>query len=72
MIDTPDRHKARRLCHVNMLKKYHGKETDGATVFAFQNADETEQETPLDEVDDDCVVFRNSDALRDVKNKLSH
>ena len=59
-------------CHVNMLKKYHGKETDSATVCAFQNADETEQETALDKVDDDCVVFRNSDALRDVKNKLSH
>ena len=40
VIDTPDRHKARRLCHVNMLEKYHGKETDGAAVCTFQNADE--------------------------------
>ena len=72
VIDTPDRHKARRLCHVNMLKKYHGKETHSATVCAFQNADETEQETALDEVDEGYVVFRNSDALRDLTNKLSH
>ena len=26
----------------------------------------------MDEVDDSCVVFRNSDALRDLTNKLSH
>ena len=54
------------------MKKYHGKETHSATVCAFQNADETEQETALDEVDEGYVVFRNSDALRDLTNKLSH
>ena len=67
VIDTPDRRKARRLCHVNMLKKYHGKEADSATVCVLQNVDEMEQDMALDEGDDCCVVFRNSDALRDVK-----
>ena len=55
-----------------MLKKYHGKEAKSATACAFQNVDETEQDTALDEVDDGCVVFRDSNVLRDVKNKLSH
>ena len=55
-----------------MLKKYHGKEADSATVCVLQNVDETEQDAAFDGVDDGCVVFKNSDALRDVKSKLSH
>jgi len=55
-----------------MLKKYHGKEANSATVCVFQNVDVTEQDTAFDGVDDGCVVFKNSDALHDVKSKLSH
>ena len=74
VIATPDRCKAQRLCHINMLQKYHGKETDSvvATDCVIQRVSEMEQEEVLDSVDDGHVVFRNSDVLCNVKEKLSH
>ena len=62
-----------RLCHVNMLKKYHGKETDSAvaTDCVIQRVSEMEQEEVLDDADDGHVVFRNLDILCNVKKKLS-
>jgi len=73
VIATPDRRKAKRLCHVNMLKKYHGKETDSVVAAAcvIQHVSEVEQEEVLSE-DDGRVVFRNSDVLCNMKEKLSH
>jgi len=46
IIATPDRHKSQRLCHVNMLKKYHGKETasGGAIACVVQSMSELELE----------------------------
>ena len=74
VIATPDRRKAQRLCYINMLKKYHGRETDSvvATDCVIQLVSEMEQEEVLDGVDDGRVVFRNSDVLCNVKEKLSH
>jgi len=54
------------------VKKYHGKEADSATMCVLQNVDATEQDTAFDGMDDSCVVFKNSDALSNVKSKLSH
>ena len=74
VIAMPDRCKAQRLCHINILKKYHGNEPVSvvATDCVIQRVSEIHQEEVLDGMDDGRVVFRNSDVQCNVKEKLSH
>ena len=74
VIDTPDRRKAQRLCHINMLKKYHGKETEsvGAAVCVVQEVSKTEQEMVSDELVDGSLRFSNSETMCNMDNNLKH
>ena len=70
VIDTPDRRKAQRLCHINMLKKYHGKEKEsvGAAACAVQEVSKTEQEMVSDELVDGSLRFSNLEMMCNMEN----
>ena len=74
VIDTPDRRKAQRLCHINMLKKYHGKETEsvGAEACVVQEVSKTEQEMVSDELVDGSLRLSNSETMCNMENNLKH
>ena len=74
VIDTPDRRKAQRLCHINMLKNYHGKEKEsvGAAACAVQEVSKTEQEMVSDELVDGSLRFSNSEMMCNMENNLEY
>ena len=74
VIGTPDRRKAQRLCHINMLKKYYGKETEsvGTAVCVVQEVSKTEQGMVSDELVDGSLRFSNSEMMCNMENNLEH
>ena len=46
VVSMPDRRKAMRVCHINMLKQYHEREADVAISVVRESLDEREVETP--------------------------
>ena len=76
IVKTPGRQKERRMCHVNMLKLYHGREAfDLSGVVALSCiAKNSEQDITID----DCKEIgrsprlKNFDVLMNLEQKLSH
>ena len=74
VISTPDRRKSRQLCHINMLKQYHGEDTGdvkyvGAIVGEDDNLDIDYSIRNIEEV---APKLKNSDVLYDIDKKVDH
>ena len=78
VINTPDRRKSQRLCHINMLKEYHDRTTSSSDAAAQPVAVatclvRTSRDKEVDEdIFDSTMVLKNSDVLRNLKGKLHH
>ena len=76
VLDTPDRRKKRRLCHVNMLKPYVARESDSTPKPVLcsieENVEKSEQLSEELNESDSCVKFSNSDVLANIEKKVSH
>ena len=84
VIDTPDRRKSQRLCHINMLKEYQERHPQHLLKPPINHQLPTSscfiQEIGLNllerEVDEDMIdstiVMKNSDVLSNLKDKLQH
>jgi len=82
VIDTPDRRKSKRLCHINMLKEYEERSSPAAkiakqpTVTSSCLIQDIGLNTLEREVDEDMIdstmVLKNSDVLCNLKDKLCH
>jgi len=74
IIHTPDRRKSQRLCHVNMLKKYHDREKNVKTtpVAPITTVEESEDVLFSDDVIGGSIKLKNSDVLANLQQKLSH
>ena len=76
IVKTPGRQKERRMCHVNMLKLYHGREAvDLSGVVALSCiAKNSEQDIITDECKEigRSPRLKNSDVLINLEQKLSH
>ena len=75
VISTPDRRKLKRLCHINMLKPYHGK--DGPTSCrTVTNIATVSSHPPNNGIDPSPVEkgmkLHNSDILDKISDKLNH
>ena len=75
VISTPDRRKLKQLCHINMLKPYHGK--DGPTSCrTVTNTATVSSHPPNNEIDPSPVEkgmkLHNSDILAKISDKLNH
>ena len=74
IVNTPDRHKSQRLCHINMLKQYKSRDPISASNAAcvVQSVHTVEQETECDAVVNDFTLLCNSDVLHNLEKKLCH
>ena len=76
IVDTPDRWKSQRLCHINMLKKYQDRESKSAsnvaTACVVQTVHQDDQETAYDTMVSDFALLCNSDVLDNLDKKLCH
>ena len=76
VLDTPDRRKKKRLCHVNMLKQYVARESNGTPKPVLcsmeENVERSDQPTEEFNNPDACIKFSNSDVLEDIERKVSH
>ena len=76
IVKTPGRQKERRMCHVNMLKLYHGREAvESSGVVALSCvAKNSEQDITTDECKEigRSPRLKNSDVLMNLEQKLSH
>lgn len=74
IVHTPDRCKSQRLCHVNMLKKYHEREesTNGIPVAPVTVVGESRDLVGRDDVMSGSIKLKNSDILANLNEKLSH
>ena len=82
VVKTPDRRKSKQLCHVNMLKRYHDRESvmggqtkPVTTVTLVSSNDEvSERSDVLDAMDnaESGLKLKNSDVLANLEQKLSH
>ncbi|XP_071943657.1 uncharacterized protein [Antedon mediterranea] len=71
VLDTPDRRKKKRLCHINMLKPYTARNnTDTCTSTPVACVVEENSEEFGDP--DTCVKFSNSDVLANIEDKVGH
>ena len=74
VVNTPDRRKERRLCHINMLKPYCEKgqvEVPVTTVSSCADTQENKEPHQQEEVGR-SPRLRNSDALLNLEQKLQH
>jgi len=73
VISTPDRQKTKRLCHMNMLKPYHSKDSPVSckVVTTVTPVMPPESETVSEEVVQ-SMKLQNSDVLTNLDVKLSH
>jgi hypothetical protein len=74
---TPDRRKAKQLCHVNMLKAYFDRSEHSVPVATVQRRVnekvEVCQEVAPEEMDPECVVkLKNSEVLANLESKVTH
>ena len=76
LVKTPGRRKERRLCHVNMLKPYHGREGNKTLAMVALNCVARNDEKDLSFQESEkigrCVRLKNSDVLLNLEQKLSH
>ena len=79
VISTPGRHKAKQLCHVNMLKAYNEKhEVQGipkpvSVVSSPSNAPiDVTRQMVVEDKPRESVKLQNSDVLQHLEGKLSH
>lgn len=81
VVNTPGRHKTQRLCHINMLKKYHQRPEDlnvtpslvTCTPVSKGEGEASEQSQEIGEMIERSPKLKNSDVLKDLqKEKLSH
>ena len=85
IVNTPGRRKAQRLCHINMLKKYHQRpdektvdqevtSTSICIAAKLRNESEARDSPPdMEYMVERGPKLRNSDFLKDLQNhKLSH
>ena len=76
LIRTPDRQKKKRLCHINMLKKYVDRNPSEVVTPVMCVVDNKVDQTTDDDIDVDkkCagVKLKNSDVLCDLDKKLGH
>ncbi|XP_069160812.1 uncharacterized protein [Procambarus clarkii] len=61
LLSTPDRRKKETLVHVNMIKKYEGRDTLPVTLV-----------TTNDDIEEQAEVLANSDILLNLQAKLTH
>lgn len=76
-IDTPDRRKPKQLCHVNMLKLYNERETEGEAkpVANTVKLDSKAHVCNDNEIENNIgisVKLENSQILNDLESKLHH
>ena len=74
VVNTPDRQKERRLCHINMLKPYCEKgqvEVPVTTVASCADTQENKEPHQQEEVGR-SPRLRNSDVLLNLEQKLQH
>ena len=74
IVDSPDRRKSQRLCHISMLKQYKSRDPISASNAAcvVQSVHTVEQETECDAVVNDFALLCNSDVLHKLEKKLCH
>ena len=82
IVKTPDRHKSRQLCHINILKEYVDRNDDGIVKPVCLGNDSSHDDTPEMVVDqndnsDDKqheypMKLQNSDVLANLDGKLDH
>ncbi|XP_072178114.1 uncharacterized protein [Diadema setosum] len=83
VVSMPDRRKTKRVCHVNMLKKYHERVEDVGAVVSesvLHSAEKSAEECEPDAADSQSVSFKsgmiprveNSKALENPELLLSH
>ena len=73
LVSTPERRKHAQRCHINMLKTYHARNTEGTSTTPDKVSLPVTSE-PVDdfEIADQPMKLANSDALRNLDQKLSH
>ena len=71
---TPDRRKSQRLCHVNMLKKYHKREesTSSIPVAPVTVVGEMGDLIGRDDIISGSIKPKNSDVLANLNEKLRY
>ena len=86
VVATPDRRKSKRLCHVNMLKRYFERQEKMQIAFVQRSEEKVDigesngsqslmrQEKEMHEViKNECnVKLENSDVLKNLSKRLSH
>lgn len=78
LVSTPDRRKARQLCHVNMLKPYHDRSVEVVSTVSQQFGESSVEDEGLQDeepsVKPDIVPCKlsNSEILHSLNSKLSH
>ncbi|XP_071959881.1 uncharacterized protein [Antedon mediterranea] len=71
VLDTPDRRKKKRLCHINMLKPYTAR-NNSDTCTSTPVACVVEENSEEFGDPDTCVKFSNSDVLANIEDKVGH
>ena len=76
VISTPDRRKSKRVCHVNMLKKYYERDNSGqpVAVIESQSDDDNNEDlkTKTSELEFLAVQLSNSEILDNLEEILGH
>jgi len=83
VVMTPDRRKSRQLCHINMLKTYHGVDHDvssfdtkvvGAAVgsISLLESDDLDRDYSVKNTEEVSPKLKNSGILEDLDKKLEH
>ena len=79
IVKTPDRRKQRRLCHVNMIKQYHTRDTNGNDVINVQHVNSVGVAVSVtypskggDIEVGTAMKLKNSQILCNLEDKLSH
>ncbi|PIK38004.1 hypothetical protein BSL78_25158 [Apostichopus japonicus] len=73
---TPDRRKSKRLCHINMLKKYYERNSKDnsfkITSSIVTSEVDCEDEVEGQNVPEMCIKLQNSDVMSNLDKKLCH
>ena len=80
---TPGRRKSKRLCHINMIKKYHERNSNVSNVNEFNDGGSVQVSLSVTDIESDevvkshdvpemCIKLQNSDVLSNLDDKLNH
>ncbi|KAF7690629.1 hypothetical protein HF521_012433, partial [Silurus meridionalis] len=75
IVTTPDRRKARQLCHINMLKPYHDRSVQIVSVVSQGESavdDDCQEEAPSIKPEIISCKLSNSEILQNLDVKMSH